>query len=147
MNELTNPANTANPAGGHGGRDLWVLNYLWEVENFPIERLSRLAGGFHAWAEDGREVVPGQLRIGMSNDAGDEEETLDALLEGCGMGHLASGALCGVSAPALLARFDEAGRPGLLAWLQELGCTLPERQKVATRVQKRARERAVASSI
>jgi len=143
--------NTANPAGGTSGRDLWVLNYLWEVEGFALERLARLEGGVRQWSKEGRPLEPGlteERRAELaSREAarayGDEESRVEqrlvTLLAGCGMEHLAATALCGVCVEACVGRFEAGGRPALLAWLQQAGCTLPERQKVASAIAKEAR--------
>ena len=149
-------ANTANPAGGHCGRDLWVLNFLWEVEQIPIDRLARLEGGLRRWRDDGRPLQPGRKRHAL-DDAGSagssagtpedanagEEERRSAwlvLLERSGLSHLAGELSDDISCAASHKVLRAGGRPALLCWLQQKGCAkLVERQKLANAIAKSLR--------
>lgn len=135
--ELIFFGNTANPAGGHSGRDLWVLNFLWEVEGFPLAQLARLEGGFKRWVDAGGPAHPGREQIQIR---GDPSQTLATLCEENGLSHLAAGRLGDETCAACKAVLDSGGRPALLAWLQERGCAkLGERQKLASAIAKAIR--------
>jgi rhodanese-related sulfurtransferase len=136
--------NTAGPAGGHCGRDLWVLNFLWEVEQVPIDRLARLEGGLRRWRDDGRPLQPGRTRHALDDvgsAGGDAERSAWlVLLERSGLSHLASELSDDISCAACYEVLRAGGRPALLCWLQQKGCSkLVERQKLSSVIAKSLR--------
>lgn len=132
--ELVFFANTAGISGMSAGRELYVMAYLHEV-GVPIERMARLAGGFHGWRDSGRPVqssfgAPGGAFVG-----------LDAFLAQANLGHLA--ALLGGGERTLrgCAEALEASRPGFLNELKALGVSaLADRQALCNALGKARRE-------